>query len=41
MTALVTGLIGGAASRAAKEIILHPIDTIKYATFMRFYNHYH
>jgi hypothetical protein len=26
---LVSGLAGGAASRASKELLLHPIDTIK------------
>ena len=26
---LVSGLLSGSVSRAAKEIVLHPIDTIK------------
>jgi hypothetical protein len=29
VSSLLSGLVGGAASRAAKEIILHPIDTIR------------
>lgn len=29
LDSLLSGLLGGAASRASKEIVLHPIDTIK------------
>lgn len=30
LSSLFVGFAGGAASRAAKEILLHPIDTIRY-----------
>jgi hypothetical protein len=30
----LSGLAGGAASRASKELLLHPIDTIKVRAFM-------
>lgn len=39
LSVLVNGLVSGALVRITKELVLHPIDTIKYGTIIIIYFH--